>query len=150
MDFSFDFPTSLPSFSSSSSSPVPPCGSRDCDLLTACCDCHDECFDYFIERGDDVNQKNIDNNTPLHMVASFSKAKYMSVLIEKGADIHARNSSGCTPLHLASLFRNKECIDLLLEAGSNVNAVNKFGKKTYDVNNQEVSKHIREYQDLPV
>ena len=57
--------------------------------------------EYLVEKGANINAKNRDGKTPLH-VANYD-AKISSYLIKNGADINAMDKLDCTPL-----FFNKQ------------------------------------------
>ena len=74
----------------------------------------------------DVDARDHDHSTPLHLAAQYSSVKAAQLLLEHGADIHARNKNGWTPLH-ESLVDVKDkayglSMELLLEHGADVDA----------------------------
>ena len=69
-----------------------------------------------VRDGADVNARNKEGKTPLHLVADKALAQ---ALIANGADINARDNNGCTPLHDVA---NEECSQVLIDAGANINA----------------------------
>lgn len=73
------------------------------------------------EEGADVNLKDIDGSTALHVSRSSAVAR---TLIEHGADVDARNSRGMSPLHRA---RNLGVAEVLIGHGALVNAVDNNG-----------------------
>lgn len=85
------------------------------------------------------NVKNIDGNTPLHILASKDKINLhksqcsekhiANLLLKSGADINARNNDGDTPLHLSAKSGNKEIIQFLIKHGSDRGICNNQGKK---------------------
>lgn len=94
-----------------------------------------------IETGVNVNVKNDNGDTPLHIVRNVEIAK---LLVKNGADINARNNNGDTPLHktyrlnlyegftqLPSVERN-EVGSLLIENGADQDAKNNQGRKPGD------------------
>ena len=53
----------------------------------------------------DVNAKNKDGWTPLHLAATKGRIEIVEYLVEKGAeDVNAKNEYGQTPLHIAILL----------------------------------------------
>ena len=52
-----------------------------------------------IARGDDVDARWKDGNTPLHAAASNNSLDVARLLIEHGADIEAKDDDGDTPLY---------------------------------------------------
>jgi len=81
---------------------------------------------YLIEHGVDLNCKNKEGNTPLHIAACpyprVEDLKTVKLLIENGADINAKNINGETPLHNASLLDQFKIMKYLIEKGADVNA----------------------------
>lgn len=54
-----------------------------------------------LDHGADVNVKNKDGWTALHMAAELDQLETVKMLVKKGANIHARNSNGQTALDVA-------------------------------------------------
>lgn len=73
------------------------------------------------EEGADVNSRDVDGATALHVARSSAVAR---TLIEHGADVNSKNSRGMSPLHRA---RNFDVAKVLLENGACVNATDNFG-----------------------
>ena len=80
----------------------------------------------------DVNTKDRDGNTPLHMAVLGGHTNCVGLLIEKNANVDAVNSEGNNPLHLAVATAPPECIVLLLKAGALVNLRNNNGDTPLD------------------
>jgi len=80
-----------------------------------------------IKRGADVDAKDNDGDTPLHLATERNFIEIAKLLIERGADVNAKNSWGETPLHMASYHNRIEIAKLLLDAGADVEAKNMFG-----------------------
>ncbi|MGC9105409.1 MAG: ankyrin repeat domain-containing protein [Thermoprotei archaeon] len=55
----------------------------------------------------DVNIRDKDGNTPLHLAAWYGYLDIVKFLVEHGADVNARNAEGNTPLHLAIMGMGK-------------------------------------------
>ena len=66
-----------------------------------------------IAKGADVNAKNDDGGTPLHIAADWGRKEIVELLIAKGADVNMKDRKGRTPLDLA----NWETKDLLRKHG---------------------------------
>lgn len=79
-----------------------------------------------IEKGADVNAKEWDGSTPLHVVAFNGSLEFAKLLIEKGADVNCKDKNAFTPLHLAADDK-LEVIELLIEKGAYLNAKNELG-----------------------
>ena len=83
-----------------------------------------------LNTGIDVNKKNEDGWTPLHIAASKNHKTIVELLIENGAEINSLGETssifiwqgGFTPLHYAAVNGHKEIVELLINKGANVNA----------------------------
>ncbi len=62
----------------------------------------------------EINQENVDGNTPLHIAAKHENNQLMKLFIKSGAKI-VQNKQGNTPLHIAIIHGNSYCIDLFYE-----------------------------------
>lgn len=69
--------------------------------------------------GPDVNRRDKDGDTPLHLGASVGM-DMSEVLLEFGADVNATNSRGDTPLCAAIRVKSVDTVDLLLKSGATV------------------------------
>jgi ankyrin repeat protein len=78
-----------------------------------------------IEGGVDVNVRDKDNNTPLHVTNNPEVAE---LLLKNGADLNARNKDGWTPLYLAAQQGHADVAELLIRNGADVNARNKYNE----------------------
>ncbi|KAJ5067020.1 ankyrin repeat [Anaeramoeba ignava] len=85
-----------------------------------------------IESGIDVNEKNIKQETPLHLICqniNKNSLQIIKYLIENGADINAKNNYQATPLHYCcqnSSQNSIEIIKYLIENGADVNSKKSF------------------------
>ena len=74
----------------------------------------------------DVNIRNDNNGTPLHVAASQANPKAAMILIEHGAIVDARTLNNSTPLHFAVFKSGKpghiESAKILINNGADVNA----------------------------
>jgi ankyrin repeat protein len=93
-----------------------------------------------INDGPDVNARDEDGNTPLHIVCKNTKiteenkARIVNALISKGAVVNAKNKYGNTPLHFECWYNTKKAntwslnvYEILLSNGADVNAQNDEG-----------------------
>ncbi|KAH9052184.1 ankyrin repeat-containing domain protein [Lactarius vividus] len=82
-----------------------------------------------LERGVDVNSRNVDGKTPLHMAPAFKhRFGAAQLLVERGADVNAQDNVHETPLLLASSVLDLESVRMLLDNGANVNAEDNRGQ----------------------
>lgn len=76
-----------------------------------------------IKNGEDVNQLNSYNRTPLYYATS---PNIMELLIKNGAAINIKDIDDYTPLH-AHTDNFKNC-KMLIDAGADINAINNVGR----------------------
>ncbi len=70
----------------------------------------------------DVNMKNGDGNTALHLACIEGSPEAVKLLLDYGADIEAKNNNGFTPLIAASFAGRVNVAMALLDRNANVNA----------------------------
>ena len=95
----------------------------------------------FLKHGADVNRKDEDRNTPLHLAIRGGRFELAKLLLKHGADANAENYYGLTPMHILAVtgtvnarhnlkIRNKDnFLDLalsLLKHGAGVNRQDKM------------------------
>lgn len=83
---------------------------------------------FLLVKGAEVNIKNSEGSTPLHIVTSAYIARD---LISKGADIYARDNEGKTPLHRRVEFPSVpevQIIKELIKNGADINAKDNNGR----------------------
>ncbi len=74
-----------------------------------------------------VNIKNLEGDTPLHISVYHDHLDIVKLLLTKGANPNLANNNGVTPLHNAAFNSNLEIVKLLVDYGANINAENKDG-----------------------
>ncbi|XP_013781824.1 85/88 kDa calcium-independent phospholipase A2-like [Limulus polyphemus] len=99
-----------------------------------------ECIETLIENGSHVNARNLNFDTPLHLLVQ-SKETLSSIicLLSHGADVNLDGSEGETPLHLAVKTGYLPTVHALLSFGANVNAVS---------HRQETPRHLAATTDI--
>jgi len=98
--------------------------------------------EYLVSHGAEVNVRNDNRMTPLHLASLSGDLSSAQVLIKNGADVNARNNENSTPLHLATSPHRGEMAELLLNNGADLKAVNKKGRTPLEASWQ--------YKDNPV
>ena len=79
-----------------------------------------------IQRGADVNTKNMNGRSLMHLSIEKKYDDVTNLLIQKGADINAVDMNGYTPIQLAASLKNKDIVNKLLDMKElNVNACQK-------------------------
>ena len=66
-----------------------------------------------LQRGDDVNERNEDGETPLHQAARRGNLEVARLLVEHGAVIQAKTENGKTALQMAKEKNQTETIEYL-------------------------------------
>jgi ankyrin repeat protein len=75
-------------------------------------------------KGVDVNAKNPDGVTALHLAATQGHRSVAELLLSKGADVNSKVSGddAFTPLHFAAIYGKQDMVNLLLSEGADVDA----------------------------
>lgn len=79
------------------------------------------------EFGANVNQKNNEGKTSLHIAANGKDLDVTKSLIEAGADVNVKDNDGFTPLMLAIKNKDAKMTSYLLSSGANINVTSKNG-----------------------
>ncbi|EAY12721.1 hypothetical protein TVAG_117430 [Trichomonas vaginalis G3] len=80
--------------------------------------------EYFLSTGANINEKDIDGKTALHIAARYNCIETVELLISHGANINEKNKDGETSLHIAANNNSKETAELLISNGANINEKN--------------------------
>ena len=81
--------------------------------------------------GADINLKNNDKNTPLHLACQHNNLEISRYLLHKGADANLTNNKGNTPLHLACMLNKFKLSKLLLEKAADLYLQNDKRESAY-------------------
>lgn len=74
--------------------------------------------------------------TPLHYAATGPKVEIVAILLTHGADLNAASPNGTTPLMMAARYGSPEAVKLMLDAGANPEFTNQMGLTALDFANQ--------------
>ncbi|KAI5202583.1 hypothetical protein E4T39_04622 [Aureobasidium subglaciale] len=85
-------------------------------------ECDPEIIELFISRGADVNGRDNEGYSALHLAARNSEYEIMRLLLDADADYNALDSNLRTPLHEAiSFYCDIGVVELIVNRGANVN-----------------------------
>jgi ankyrin repeat protein len=113
--------------------------------MTAWCCSKRDVADLLLANKAEVNAKNLNGTTPLHVAASMGHKEIAESLLAHKADVNARDKDGLTPLGVAVqcgeiwdsstvgpsqrlIWDFKGVVELLLTHGADVNATNNQGE----------------------
>jgi len=68
-----------------------------------------------------LDNKDLQDNTVLHMAALNNDVKTAKLCLDHGADVNTKKSKETTPLHMAATKGNLEMAELLISRGAGVN-----------------------------
>jgi ankyrin repeat protein len=92
------------------------------DLVRAARDGFDEKVISLLQKGIDINVRNVRGNTPLVVAADAGQRKIVDILLGGGADVNLPDSTGWSPLMCAIITGRDEIALALLQKGASVNA----------------------------
>ena len=75
-----------------------------------------------VDRGVDVDARDVNQGTPLHYACINGNMELAMALVDRGADVDARDVNQCTPLHYACDKGNMEVAMALVDRGADVDA----------------------------
>ena len=90
-------------------------------------DAASQCLHLLLERGADVNIRDISGSTPLIRASQNEDMDCMMTLLKAGADINLSDENGKTGLMYSIKEKNMDCLKLLLEEGADVNVQDNIG-----------------------
>ncbi|EAS07494.2 IQ calmodulin-binding motif protein (macronuclear) [Tetrahymena thermophila SB210] len=92
----------------------------------------------FIFYENDLNVRDMQGNTPLHLAAKNSHFQFASWLLSKKANPNLRNINGWTPLHFAFQANKLEGVMLIQTHGGDLNILNKKGETPLALGSQKL------------
>uniref|UniRef100_H0WUE7 Myosin XVI n=1 Tax=Otolemur garnettii TaxID=30611 RepID=H0WUE7_OTOGA len=87
---------------------------------------------HFLSSGGNVNEKNDEGVTLLHMACASGYKEVVSLILEHGGDLNIVDDQYWTPLHLAAKYGQTNLVKLLLMHQANPNLVNCNEEKPSD------------------
>jgi ankyrin repeat protein len=102
-----------------------------------------EIAELLVAKGANVNARENNGITPLHIAAERGNREIVELLISRGADINARRKNGKTPLHQASENGYTQIAELLIAKGADVNAGSDEGTPLYFARTEEMKALLR-------
>ncbi|XP_075412852.1 poly [ADP-ribose] polymerase tankyrase-1 isoform X1 [Tenrec ecaudatus] len=97
-----------------------------------------------LRKGANVNEKNKDLMTPLHVAAERAHSDVMEVLHKHGAKMNALDTLGQTALHRAALAGHLQTCRLLLSYGSDPSVISLQGFTAAQMGNEAVQQILSE------
>ncbi|EAY09537.1 ankyrin repeat protein, putative [Trichomonas vaginalis G3] len=86
--------------------------------------------EYFLSLGADINDKDEDGRTSLHIAAYYDFKEIAELLISHGANIDEKDNDEKLPIHYAAYFNSKETAELLISHSAIINGKDKYGETT--------------------
>ena len=80
-----------------------------------------------------INSRDVEGDTPLHVMLGRDNTYDALLLIEAGADINAIGDMSETPLHVAVSKGNLAAVEALLKVGARTTDTSEFGKTPSDM-----------------
>jgi ankyrin repeat protein len=82
-----------------------------------------------LEVGADINSRNADGNTAVHLAVENEDTSLLKLLVEKEADLNIKNTKGMTPLHQAIQMMDFDgnLLSMLLDKGADPNIADNDG-----------------------
>ncbi|KAK7074366.1 hypothetical protein SK128_009451 [Halocaridina rubra] len=102
-------------------------------LHTAARTGHSGIMKLLVDAGADINAKNQDGNTPLHLSAWYgnSHLNVIKLLLTAGASMEVTNLNGLTSPHIAAENSHSMTVKVFVEAGFNVNCKDAFDRTIF-------------------
>ncbi|KAM6178583.1 unconventional myosin-XVI [Rhynchocyon petersi] len=88
---------------------------------------------HFLSSGGNVNEKNEEGVTLLHMACASGYKEVVSLILEHGGDLNVVDNQYWTPLHLAAKYGQTNLVKLLLMHQANPNLLNCNEEKPSDI-----------------
>lgn len=103
-----------------------------------------------VEKGANVNAKDVEGYTALHLAVTEKRLEIVRELIKSGGNVNAEEyGNKCIPLHLACMVGEKEIVEELVKAGAEIEQADKFGMTGMDYakNSKEITEVLKKETD---
>ena len=101
-----------------------------------------EFIDYFMSHGYNINTKNNEGKTALHIACENQDVTIVEYLISQGSEVNLKDNEGKTPLHYASIHDEIDIINLLLSRGADKTTPDKKGLTPFSYAQKDETKEI--------
>ncbi|XP_024893182.1 ankyrin-1-like, partial [Temnothorax curvispinosus] len=88
-------------------------------------------------KGANVNAKQKDGTTALHIATQEGHKKVVKVLLKCGAKVDSKMKNDITPLHLGAEKGYREIIETILKFGADINSRDEYGRTALHIASQE-------------
>lgn len=85
-------------------------------------ECDTERIHYLLENGVEIDERDENNRTPLHVVLEAAHFALAIQFIQLGASVEVADDFGNTPLHLAVIKKQITIVELILKSNPNIDA----------------------------
>ena len=104
-----------------------------------------EVFDYLVVKGIEVNDKDWQNNTPMHVAVRYGNQVYFDKLIDLQTNAEWKSLYGPTLLELAVLRKDLSFVEKLVEVGIPINGANNRGSTALEISSRTGVNEIEEF-----
>ena len=95
--------------------------------------------------GLDVNAKDIDGKTPIHVAVEENKLETVILLFKEGGDLNSRTNERDTPLHAAARYGHTEIVKFILANVVDKHPVNDYGQTPFFEATKNGFKEFKDY-----
>ena len=98
-----------------------------------------------LDQVNDVNFRDSDGRTPLHVAAQYGHNDAIGMLLSRGADISIQDNGGLTPPHVAVRARQTEATAVLLSRGAVIDVTDNALRRMLEglvINNPEAAARL--------
>lgn len=104
-----------------------------------------EAMQLLLEKGADINARDITGMTPLHVAAMLGRRDEAAWLLEHGADPAIMDDYGDMPIHTAAIFGHGQIIGLFVREGMAPDISNRDGQTAEDIAREYRQERVASY-----